>query len=321
MKKKKIIIAANFKMNKTHIEMRKYLESFFKKLKEFGIAGNFNDDMKRSVNIDSNYKSAFAGAEAEIIFAPAFTALNEAYNAIEAHPKFKNIIKLASQNVYYELSGAYTGEISIDMIKAFNCSYAIIGHSERRWIFNENDELIAKKIYAVLNYNKKKDTDNTDNNVHNNTERRCGKLVPILCVGENLEIKKSGKAFDFVAAQLDSALNYSADGSDNINGNINVADDIDIEKLIIAYEPIWAIGTGAPIEPEDGEKMHKFIYEYLTDNYSIKNLSVIYGGSVTEKNIKNLIEKDHIDGVLVGGASLEPQSFFNIYNFAVQTYS
>ena len=324
MKKKKII-AANFKMNKTHVEVREYLKSFFKKLKEFSRTGethDFNDN-------------------AEIVFAPSFTALNEAYNIIEENPEFRNIVKLASQNVYCESSGAYTGEISIDMIKAFNCSYAIIGHSERRWIFNESEELIAKKISAILNYNKKIETD-IRNARDNNAEKHSGKsaaILPILCVGENLEIRKSGKAFDFVAAQLDSALNCytkdlnggTAQNKDNFrsiktaksinsnhegSGNTNAAD-IDIGKLVIAYEPIWAIGTGAPMEPEDGEKMHKFIYEYLTDNYCIENFSVIYGGSVTEKNINVLMEKDHIDGVLVGGASLDPQSFFNIYSFAV----
>ncbi len=330
MKKKKII-AANFKMNKTHIEVREYLKSFFKKLKEFSSTGetyDFNDN-------------------AEIVFAPSFTALNEAYNIIEENLEFSNIVKLASQNIYCEASGAYTGEISIDMIKAFNCSYAIIGHSERRWIFNESEELIAKKISAVLNYNKKIETDTRNARDKNeDKEKRSVKsaaISPILCVGENLEIRKSGKAFDFVAAQLNSALtgytkelnggtaqnkdmfrpiktskSINKHHEDSVNTNASDIDtDTDAGRLVIAYEPIWAIGTGASIEPEDGEKMHKFIYEYLTDNYSIENFSVIYGGSVTEKNINVLMEKAHIDGVLVGGASLDPQSFFNIYSFAV----
>jgi triosephosphate isomerase len=320
MQKKKII-AANFKMNKTHVEVREYLESFFKKLKGFGKTretDNFNGNKENGSNSGGSPQlSSIGAAEAEIVFAPSFTALNEAYNIIEENPEFRNIVKLASQNVYYEPSGAYTGEISIDMIKAFNCSYIIIGHSERRWILNESDELIAKKISAILNYNKKIETD-TRNDSDNNAEKHNFKFTaisPILCVGENLEIRKSGKAFDFVAAQLDGALNYPADG-----GSINAADTDDIKELIIAYEPVWAIGTGASIEPEDGEKMHKFIYKYLTDNYSIKNFSVIYGGSVTEKNINTLMEKEHIDGVLVGGASLNPQSFFNIYSLAVSKY-
>ncbi len=345
MKKKKII-AANFKMNKTHVEVREYLKSFFKKLKEFSRtfnAGDVNGNKENGSDSGSSRKSASLGAAgAEIIFAPSFTALNEAYNIIEENFEFRNIVKLASQNVYCESSGAYTGEISIDMIKAFSCSYAIIGHSERRWIFNESEELIAKKISAILNYNKKIETD-ICNACDNNAEKHSAKfaaITPILCVGENLEIRKSGKAFDFVAAQLNSALNCYTKNlnvgteqnkdefrltknakslkNNHDEGNIGAfASNIDTEKLIIAYEPIWAIGTGASIEPEDGEKMHKFIYEYLTDNYDIKNFSVIYGGSVTEKNINFLMEKNHIDGVLVGGASLDPQSFFNIYSFAV----
>ncbi len=287
MTDKKKIIASNFKMNKTHIEVREYLNSFFKKLKEF--------------NININNKT-----DAEIIFAPPFTALNESYNLIEENFEFRRLVKLASQNIYFESAGAYTGEISIEMIKAFNCSYAIIGHSERRWILNESDDLIAKKISAVFNYSKKKDLS----------------LIPILCVGENLGIRKSGKAFDFVAEQLDKALNYSKNNlTSNMQDINNKLTDknksIKIDELIVAYEPIWAIGTGASIEPEDGEKMHEFIYKHLNKNYSIKNFSVIYGGSVTEKNINVLMEKEHIDGVLVGGASLDPQSFFNIYKFAV----
>ncbi|MHB1692677.1 MAG: triose-phosphate isomerase [bacterium] len=293
MTDKKKIIAANFKMNKTHIEVREYLNSFFKKLKE--------------LNINKKTHEENIAADAEIVFAPPFTALNEAYNIIEENFEFRHLVKLASQNIYFESAGAYTGEISIEMIKAFNCSYAIIGHSERRWILNEPDDLIAKKISAVFNYSKKKDLS----------------LIPILCVGENLGIRKSGKAFDFIAEQLDKALNYS---KNNLNSNIQNTNDkltdknrsiIEIDELIVAYEPIWAIGTGASIEPEDGEKMHKFIYKHLNNNYSIKNFFVIYGGSVTEKNINILMEKEHIDGVLVGGASLDPQSFFNIYKFAV----
>ncbi|MCL5673188.1 MAG: triose-phosphate isomerase [Deltaproteobacteria bacterium] len=293
MTDKKIIIAANFKMNKTHIEVRAYLNSFFKKLKELNI------------NINDKTDEKCIETDAEIIFAPPFTALNEAYNIIEENIEFRHLVKLASQNIYFESAGAYTGEISIEMIKAFDCSYAIIGHSERRWILNESDDLIAKKIFAVFNYSKKIDLN----------------LIPILCVGENLDIRKSGKAFDFVAEQLDRALSYS---KNNLNSNMQNIDDklmdkniIEIDELIVAYEPIWAIGTGAPIEPEDGEKMHKFIYKHLNNNYSIKNFSVIYGGSVTEKNINTLMKKEHIDGVLVGGASLDPQSFFNIYKFAV----
>ncbi len=303
MTDKKIIIAANFKMNKTHIEVRAYLNSFFKKLKELNI------------NINDKTDEKCIETDAEIIFAPPFTALNEAYNIIEENIEFGHLVKLASQNIYFESAGAYTGEISIEMIKAFDCSYAIIGHSERRCILNESDDLIAKKIFAVFNYNSKK----IDLNF---CEKHNGKLIPILCVGENLDIRKSGKAFDFVAGQLDKALNYS---KNNLNSNMQNINDklkdksiIEIDELIVAYEPVWAIGAGSSIEPEDGEKMHKFIYKHLNNNYSsIKNFSVIYGGSVTEKNINVLMEKAHIDGVLVGGASLDPQSFFNIYSFAV----
>ena len=303
MTDKKKIIAANFKMNKTHIEVREYLNSFFKKLKELNI----------NININNKTDEENIATDAEIIFAPPFTALNESYNLIEENFEFRHLVKLASQNIYFEPAGAYTGEISIDMIKAFNCSYAIIGHSERRRILNESDNLIAKKISAVFNYSKKIDL--------SSCEKHNGKLIPILCVGENSDIRKSGKAFDFVAEQLDRALNYSKNNLDynmqNVNDKLTDKSIIEIDELIVAYEPIWAIGTGEPIKPEDGEKMHKFIYKHLNNNYSIKNFSVIYGGSVTEKNINTLMKKEHLDGVLVGGAGLDPQSFFNIYKFAV----
>ena len=257
---RKQIIAANFKMNKTDEDIKKYFAVFL--------------DLINGLKNNSN----LSGLDSDLIFAPPFTSLAETYKIIKP---CRDFIKLSSQNVYYEKSGAYTGEISIDMLTSCGCGYTIIGHSERRNIFNESDELIGKKVEAVY---------------------KDGRLIPILCVGENLEVRKNDGQEKFVENQLLNALKY-------VKGTY-------IKSLIVAYEPVWAIGTGMPIKADDGEAMHGFIYDYLKSVYSIDEIRVIYGGSVTEKNIKELMEKPHIDGVLVGGASLDPQSFYNIFRLA-----
>ena len=257
---KKKIIAANFKMNKTDEEIKKYFAVFL--------------DL---INGLKNKKS-HDGLDAELIFAPPFTSLLETHKIIEPYLDF---IKLSSQNVYFEKSGAYTGEISIDMIKSCGCAYAIIGHSERRNIFKESDELIGKKVEAAYND---------------------GGITPILCVGENLEIRKRNGQEKFVENQLSIGLNRVKEKA--------------IPSLIVAYEPVWAIGTGMCINADDGEAMHGFIYDYLKSGFSIGELRVIYGGSVTESNIKELMGKPHIDGALVGGASLDPGSFYEIFKLA-----
>ncbi|MHB1545364.1 MAG: triose-phosphate isomerase [bacterium] len=248
---KKKIIAANFKMNKTADDIKKYFAVFLE---------------------------SFDVLDAELIFAPPSVFLCETYEIVKPYIDF---IKISSQNIYFEKSGAYTGEISIDMVKSCGCTYAILGHSERRNIFKEGDELIGKKVEAAYND---------------------GGITPILCVGENLEIRKQNGQEKFVENQLAAGLSHVKERN--------------LPSLIIAYEPVWAIGTGMPIKADDGEAMHKFIYDYLKSNFSIGELRVIYGGSVTEANIKELMSKPHIDGVLVGGASLDPQSFYNIFKLA-----
>jgi len=259
---KKKIIAANFKMNKTDEDIKKYFAVFL----------DLINGLKN--------KTSYAGLDAELIFAPPFTSLSETHKIIESYLDF---IKLSSQNVYFEKSGAYTGEISIDMIKSCGCEYAIIGHSERRNIFGENNELISKKVEAVY---------------------AGGGVTPILCVGENLNVRKQSGQERFVEDQLSTALNSMKNRH--------------ISSLIVAYEPVWAIGTGISIKADDGESMHDFIYDYLKSGFSIGELRVIYGGSVTEANIEELMGKPHIDGVLVGGASLDPKSFYNIFKLAVK---
>lgn len=190
-------------------------------------------------------------------------------------------IGLGAQNMFFETKGAFTGEISPVMLKSCGVSYVILGHSERRTIFNETDEIINKKVKSALQY----------------------KLIPILCCGETLEERNLGIEKDIVEKQITNTL-------DDISVN-------DIEKVIIAYEPIWAIGTGLTASSDDAENMIKFIREILYDIYGnlSENIRIQYGGSVKPNNIKDLMQKENVDGALVGGACLESTSFCELINY------
>ena len=190
-------------------------------------------------------------------------------------------VGLGVQNMYFEKRGAFTGEISPIMLKSCGVSYVILGHSERRTIFNETDEIINKKVKSALQY----------------------KLIPILCCGETLEERNLGIEKDIVEKQIRNAL-------DGISKT-------DIEKVIIAYEPIWAIGTGLTASSDDAENMIKFIRDILADIYGnlSENIRIQYGGSVKPNNIKDLMQKENVDGALVGGACLESASFCALINY------
>ena len=190
-------------------------------------------------------------------------------------------VGLGAQNMFFETKGAFTGEISPVMLKSCGVSYVILGHSERRTIFNETDEIINKKVKSALQY----------------------KLIPILCCGETLEERNLGIEKDIVEKQIRNTL-------DDISVN-------DIEKVIIAYEPIWAIGTGLTASSDDAENMIKFIREILFDIYGnlSENIRIQYGGSVKPNNIKDLMQKENVDGALVGGACLESTSFCELINY------
>ena len=190
-------------------------------------------------------------------------------------------VGLGVQNMFFETKGAFTGEISPVMLKSCGVSYVTLGHSERRTIFNETDEIINKKVKSALQY----------------------KLIPILCCGETLEERNLGIEKDIVEKQIRNTL-------DDISVN-------DIEKVIIAYEPIWAIGTGLTASSDDAENMIKFIREILYDIYGnlSENIRIQYGGSVKPDNIKDLMQKENVDGALVGGACLESTSFCELINY------
>lgn len=190
-------------------------------------------------------------------------------------------IGLGTQNFYFEDKGAFTGEISADMILDAGATYVVIGHSERRNIFKEDDAMINKKL---LKAHEKK-------------------LIPILCCGESLECREQNKTLDFIKGQLNTAF-----------AGVSEADAL---KTVVAYEPIWAIGTGKTATSDQAEEVCKFIRETLKSMYSEKlssNIRILYGGSVKGENAKELFEKDDIDGGLIGGASLK-EDFINIVKY------
>lgn len=241
---------ANWKMHKTCAEAFDFIE-YFKK-----------------VDIKSN---------SFVIIAPSFTLL---------WPLSKSIselkIKLSAQNMYCEDKGAFTGEVSPIQLKDCKVEYVIIGHSERRNIFNEDDELISKKLKKAFEHN----------------------ITPIFCIGETLEQRQNNLTFDIISKQLNIGLSKLSKD--------------EISKIIIAYEPVWAIGTGINATPNQAEEVHKYINTYIQKNYfqnETTDVKILYGGSVTPTNIKALMSISKIDGVLVGGASLSPDSFEKIVNY------
>lgn len=194
----------------------------------------------------------------------------------------ESIIHIGAQDVFYQNEGAFTGEISPSMLIDMACTYVIIGHSERRGYLKETDELIAKKIKAALENN----------------------LKPILCVGENLSQREDGKALSFVRSQVEKDLSELSSE--------------DIGKVVIAYEPIWAIGTGKTASPQDAQEMCAAIRSTLAGiaGAVANNIQILYGGSVKSGNIKELTDKTDIDGALVGGASLDPKEFAELIHNA-----
>lgn len=203
----------------------------------------------------------------KIVVCPPFTHIEKVKNLLSSK------IKLGAQNCFWENQGAYTGEISPTMLKNLGVEYVIIGHSERRKYLDETDEMINKKVLAALK----------------------ARLKVILCIGEDLKIRRRGKKAikNFIENQLQKDLK----GISNLKSYIL--------NLIIAYEPIWAIGTGNPCRPEDALEMIKFIKKFLSVKCQMSSVNVLYGGSVDSKNIKNFVKYPEIDGALVGGASLK----------------
>ena len=191
-------------------------------------------------------------------------------------------IHLAAQNLFYEEKGAFTGEVSPLMLKEIGCQYVIIGHSERRQFFGETDETVNRRIKAALGQD----------------------LKPIFCIGETLKEREEGKAFSVIERQVEGGLKGIGEEG--------------VKSIVIAYEPVWAIGTGKTATPQQAEEVHRFIRERLERLYSreiAERIRIQYGGSVTPENIKVLMSQENIDGALVGGASLKSETFSKIVRF------
>jgi triosephosphate isomerase len=213
----------------------------------------------------------------QVLVAPPFTSLHAA-----AQEALGSAIGIAAQNMHWEGNGALTGEISAGMLADAGCSHVIIGHSERRRLFGETDRQINLKIKSAL---------------------RAGLMI-IFCIGETLEEREAQQTFDVIKTQLNQGLK-----------NIPMGD---ISRISIAYEPVWAIGTGKTATPGQAEEAHAFIRSELAKMYSGQSAAgtcILYGGSVTPENIKGLMAEPDVDGALVGGASLDLESFLKIIGF------
>ena len=214
------------------------------------------------------------------VLCPPFTVLGAVADTIES-----TAYRLGAQNVFWEESGAFTGEVSPPMLRAVGCQYVIVGHSERRQFFGETDASVNRKIKAA----------------HHSG------LIPIVCVGETLQEREDGKTNEVVKRQ--------------INGVLESLDVDIVRSLIIAYEPIWAIGTGMNAEPKDADDVHAYIRELVSIAYSMDvahNLIILYGGSVIPDNAEGLLSMENIDGALIGGASLKADKFLSVISTAEQ---
>jgi len=216
-------------------------------------------------------------ADVEIMIAPVFTALDPVSKVVK-----ESRVGLGAQNLYWEKEGAYTGEISADMLVSAGCRYVIIGHSERRQYFGETDETVNKKISAAI----------------------AAKLIPVFCIGETETERESGQTFSVLDKQV----------KDGLRGK--VVDDLG--SLVIAYEPVWAIGTGKTATTEQAQEAHKYIRSLIDSIFGTDladSVRILYGGSVKPANVSELMAMPDIDGALVGGASLDAESFSQIVKF------
>ena len=244
------------------------------------IAGNWkmNKTNKEAVALAKELKKSLKGIKnREIVVCPPFTALSDVAKELKG-----SNIGLGAQNAYCEEQGAFTGEVSVSMLKEIGVKYVIIGHSERREHFKETNELINKKVKNALKNG----------------------LKPILCVGEKLLEREAGETERIVE-------NHISNGLKSLTKK-------DVLNCVIAYEPVWAIGTGRTATPEQAEEVHVFIrklLEKMFDKETAGKVRIQYGGSVKPDNIKELMAKENIDGALVGGASLDANSFTKIVRF------
>ena len=246
------------------------------------IAGNWklNKTISEAVELTTELKDLVTDStDVEVVVAPPFTALDAVKKVIN-----DSNIELAAQDVYWEDSGAFTGEVSVPMLKDAGCEYVIVGHSERRQFFNETNESVNQKVNAVLSHG----------------------LKPIICVGEQLEDREAGRTDAVIQDHVSGAVtNLSADM---------------LLSCIVAYEPVWAIGTGKTATPGQAQEVHNYIRTLLKETYSddiASQVRIQYGGSVKPENAAELMSQPDVDGALVGGASLQAESFAQIVKSAI----
>lgn len=254
MKQRKRIIAGNWKMNKTVSESKTLAEEIKRELAEC--------------------------SDVEVVLCPPFTSLQTVADSVG-----ETAIKFGAQNMHWEISGAYTGEVSAMMLRSLYCHFVILGHSERRAYFGETDAVVNKKAKAAL----------------------ASSLTPIVCVGETIEERQAAKHMAVVRTQVLGSL-------------VDIAP-ADLKKVVVAYEPVWAIGTGLTASPEQAQEMHAFIRGVLTEmaNEDVaQTIRIQYGGSMKPSNAAELLAKPDIDGGLIGGASLEAKSFVELVRIAQQ---
>lgn len=243
------------------------------------VAGNWkmNNDLAETQELISHLKLQMVKEpKAEVYVAPSFVNLYNTFQSLKG-----TVVKVAAQNMHYAENGAYTGEVSAKMLKSVGVNTVILGHSERRALFNETDELLAKKVDAALEND----------------------MEIIFCFGEELKDRKAGKHFEVVKHQLEKGLfHVSKDAWKNI---------------ILAYEPVWAIGTGETASPEQAQEMHHYVRGLVAEKFGeeiSQNVSILYGGSVKPGNAAEIFEKEDVDGGLIGGASLNAIDFLTIAN-------
>jgi triosephosphate isomerase len=250
---RKKIVAGNWKMNLTPEQGESLV----------------NDILKEKIELKYNQA---------VVVCPPFTGIAGVSKSIEENEKTK--LSLGAQNISDKSSGAYTGEVSAEMLVSLNVRYVIVGHSERRQIFGETHELLQKKVDAVL----------------------ASKMIPIFCCGEPLEIREKEGQNDYVKKQIEESLYHL--NSETVSSN-----------LVIAYEPIWAIGTGRTASADQAEDMHAYIRNLIDEKWgseAAENISILYGGSVKPDNAEELFAKENVDGGLIGGAALQADSFLGI---------
>ncbi|CAN5788104.1 triose-phosphate isomerase [soil metagenome] len=249
---RKKIVAGNWKMNK-----------------------NYQDGLALVSEIDNMLTDEVGGGGVEVVVAPPYPYLQSVGKLLQANP----MLHLAAQNCHHKDSGAFTGEVSAAMLQSVGCTYVILGHSERRQYFREDNQLLEQKVKAAINQG----------------------LIPIFCCGESLEEREQANHFKVIAEQLKEGLFHLSNE--------------DFAQAVIAYEPVWAIGTGKTASSEQAQEVHAYIREQIARHYDAEaavNTTILYGGSCNPGNARELFSQPDVDGGLIGGASLKARDFVDI---------